>query len=144
MADAVTRTKFITPSDENFLSSPNGVVAAPDSTWFVSSIINGVIVQFDRDGTFMRKVLEPPAGETLGPKPFSTGTPLGLAIARDGTLFYADLGLVVNDQGIGPGRQTGSVRRIRFVDGEPQAPETIAKSLTFPDGLGVFSPPDGG
>jgi hypothetical protein len=144
MADAVTRTKFITPSDDNFLSSPNGVVAAPDGTWFVSSIINGVVVQFDRDGNFLRKVLEPPAGETLGPKPFSTGTPLGLAIASDGTLFYADLGLVVNDEGIGPGRETGSVRRIRFVDGEPQAPETIAKSLTFPDGLGVFSPPDGG
>jgi hypothetical protein len=140
MVDQVARTRFITPSTDNFLSSPNGVVAAPDGTWFVSSIINGVIVQFDAGGRFMRKVLEPPPGETLGPKPFSTGTPLGIDIADDGTLFYADLGLVIDQDGIGPGRQTGSVRRIRFVDGAPQAPETIADQLTFPDGLGIRPP----
>jgi hypothetical protein len=137
MADHVSREKFITPSTENFLSSPNGVVQAPDGSWFVSSIINGVIVQFQRDGTFLRKVLEPPAGETLGPQPFSTGTPLGLTVGDDGTLFYADLGLVIDEDGIGPGRQTGSVRRIRFANGAPRPPETIADGLTFPDGLGV-------
>jgi hypothetical protein len=137
MAGAVHRTKFITPSATNFLSSPNGVVHAPDGTWFVSSIINGVIAQFRADGTFLRKVLEPPAGETLGPKPYTTGTPLGLDVADDGTLLYADLGLVIDKDGIGPGHQTGTVRRIRFVNGAPQPPETIADRLTFPDGLGI-------
>jgi hypothetical protein len=138
MADEVTRDRFITPSAANFLSSPNAVARADDGSWYVSSIINGVIAQFDADGTFVRKVLEPPAGEELGAKPYSTGTPLGLAVTPDGSLFYADLGLVIDADGIGPGDATGSVRRIAFgADGAPEAPETVAKDLTFPDGLGI-------
>jgi hypothetical protein len=138
MADRVTRDRFITPSAANFLSSPNAVARAADGSWYVSSIINGVISQFDGDGTFVRKVLEPPAGEKLGAEPYSTGTPLGLAATPDGSLFYADLGLVIDEDGIGPGDGTGSVRRIAFgTDGAPEPPETIAKQLTFPDGLGV-------
>jgi sugar lactone lactonase YvrE len=136
MADVVARERFITPSEANFLSSPNAIAAAPDGSWFVSSIINGVISQFTPDGTFVRTVLAPPDGERLGARPYSTGTPLGLAVAPDGTLFYADLGLVLDD-GIGPGERTGSLRRIRFEDGEPLAPETVADGLTFPDGLGI-------
>jgi hypothetical protein len=135
-AGTVERSRFITPSDDNLLASPNGVARAPDGTWFVSSIINGVISQFEADGTFRRPVLEPPAGEELGPEPYSTGTPLGLVVAADGTLYYADLGLVIDD-GIGPGDRTGTLRRIVFDDGEPQPPETLADGLTFPDGVGI-------
>ena len=36
--------------------------------------------------------------------------------------------------------RTGSVRRIRFVDGAPQPPETMADGLAFPDGIGVYVP----
>ena len=85
-------------------------------------------------------MLQPPEGETLGAEPFSTGTPLGVAVGPDGSLYYADLGLVIDERGIGPGRGTGSVRRIRFERGEPQPPETMAADLTFPDGLGVYLP----
>ena len=33
------------------------------------------------------------------------------------------------------------MRRIAFTDDEPQAPETMATGLDFPDGIGVFVPP---
>ena len=47
---------------------------------------------------------------------------------------------MVSDDGIGPGNNTGTLRRIRFVDGEPQQPETMASGLAFPDGIGVWAP----
>ncbi|TMK65011.1 MAG: hypothetical protein E6G60_06000 [Actinobacteria bacterium] len=85
----------------------------------------------------MRTVLSPPAGESLGEKSFSTGTPLGIGVGPDGTLYYADIGIVINSQGIGPGSE-GTVRRIRFVDGEPQPPELMGRGLAFPDGIGIY------
>ncbi|MCH7646657.1 MAG: hypothetical protein IH788_05595 [Nitrospinae bacterium] len=38
----------------------------------------------------------------------------------------------------GPGSGIGTVRVIRFVDGEPQPPETIDEGLRFPDAIGVL------
>ena len=137
---AVTREVFIA-AGEHGLSTPHSIAAAPDGGFYVSSIITGVIDEYDADGAFVRTILEPPAGEELGPEPFSTGTPLGLAVAPDGTLYYADIGVVADPvNGFGPGENTGSVRAIRFVDGEPQAPETLDEGLAFPDGVGVFVP----
>jgi hypothetical protein len=140
LANHVTKTRFITPSTANSLISPNGVVGSADGTIYVSSIINGVIAAFDSKGTFERVVLQPPAGEKLGAKPYSTGTPLGLRLGPDGSLYYADLGLVKLPGKVpDTGSKAGSVRVIRFVDGTPQPPQTIASGLTFPDGLGFWS-----
>ena len=130
---------------ENDLASPHSIAPAPDGGFYVSSVINGVINEYDADGEFVRTILEPPAGEELGAEPFSTGTPLGLATGPDGSLFYADIGIVADPtDGFGPGERTGSVRVIRFLDGEPQPPDTIADDLAFPDGLGVLVPGGGG
>ena len=107
------------------------VMGSPDGTFFVSSVITGVIAEYDADGEFVRTVLEPPAGEQLGAEPFSTGTPLGLGFGPDGTLYYADLGIVIGD-GIGPGPETGTVRRIRFIDGEPQPPRSSTRASPTP------------
>jgi hypothetical protein len=64
----------------------------------------------------------------------------GIAVAADGSLFHADLGLVVPPGELpGPGPGLGSVRRVRFVRGVPQPPEPVASGLQFPDGLGVWS-----
>jgi hypothetical protein len=140
MASGVVREPFITGDAENGIATAAGVARGPDGHLFVSSVFNGVISEFDADGAFLRRVLEPPEGAALGAEPFATGTPLGLGVAPDGTLYYADLGIVITDSGIGPGPRTGTVRRIRFVDGAPQAPETMDEGLAFPDGIGIRAP----
>jgi hypothetical protein len=69
------------------------------------------------------------------------GTPLGIGVGPEGSIYYADIG-IVNDpeEGLGPGDGTGKVRRIAFVDGEPQPPEIMDEGLAFPDGIGVYVP----
>ena len=137
MADEVQRELFIEPNAK--VSTPVAVMGSPDGTFFVSGVITGVIAEYDADGSFIRTVLEPPAGEQLGAEPFSTGTPFGLGFGPDGSLYYADLGIVIGD-GIGPGPETGTVRRIGFTDGEPDAPETLDEGLDYPDGIGIYLP----
>jgi hypothetical protein len=138
MADTVTREVFITP--DNNLSTPSAIVPSPAGGWYASSVFTGVINEYDADGVFVRTILAPPEGATLGTDPYPTGSPLGLGVAPDGTLYYADIGIVITPDSIGPGSGTGKVRRIRFIDGEPQEPETIAEDLEFPDGIGIYIP----
>lgn len=138
MADTVRKEMFIA-SGENGLISPAGLAPTGNGGVYVSSVFTGVINEYDANGAFVRTVLQPPAGEQLGAQPFSTGTPLGIGVGPDGTLFYADIGLVIDGSDIGPGRGTGTVRRITFLDGQPQAPETMATGLAFPDGIGIFT-----
>ena len=59
---------------------------------------------------------------------------------RDAPIRVADIGIVVGQDGVGPGDKTGSLRRIPFVDGAPQAPQMMATPLDFPDGIGVWQP----
>jgi hypothetical protein len=138
MTEGVAREQFIDSS--NGLATPSNIVASPRGGWLVSSVFTGVINEYDADGGFVRTVLSPPEGEVLGAEPYSTGTPLGLGIAPDGTLYYADIGIVISPESIGPGNGTGKVWRLRFVDGEPQAPELMADGLAFPDGIGIYVP----
>lgn len=134
----ISPERFIDPADGN-LGIANGITAAPAGGWYVSSVFTGVINEYDTAGGFVREILRPPSGETLGTSPFSTGTPNGLATTADGTLWFADLGIVVDgDGGIGPGTDSGTVRRIRFVDGDPQAPEIVDDGLQFPDAVSVI------
>ena len=121
------------------LSAPIAIVRAPKSGFYVSSVITGVINEYDANGSFIRSVLQPPASETLGEQTFSTGTPLGVGVGPDGTIYYADIGITITADGIGPGPE-GTVRRIRFVRGEPQPPEIMGGGLAFPDGIGVYTP----
>lgn len=141
LADDVRKELWIETSADTGLATPAGLAPTPDGGLYVSSVFNGVINEYDADGNYVRTILEPPAGEVLGETTYSTGTPLGIGVAPDGTLYYADIGIVVVPGELpGPGDGTGSVRRITFVDGEAQAPETLADGLDFPDGIGVWSP----
>jgi hypothetical protein len=140
LADDVHKELFI-PAGDHLLVSPNAIVASSHGTWYVSSVFTGVINEYGKDASYLRTILQPPAGEGPGPTPISTGSPLGLGVAPDGTLFFADIGLVISSSGVGPGDKTGSVRRIRFVHGEPRPPDTMARGLAFPDGIGIFVPP---
>jgi len=136
MADSVSRQTFVTAAPP--ILTPNAMVPTGHGGFYVSSVFNGVIAEVDNDGKFARSVLTPPAGETLGTKTYSTGTPLGLGVDAEGTLYYADIGIVLSPE-VGPG-PNGSVRRIRFVDGAPQTPEVLADGLAYPDGIGIYQP----
>lgn len=143
LADRVNKTTFIA-TGERGMATPAGLAPAPDGGVYVSSVFSGVINEYGPDGAFRRNILEPPAGEQLGATPFSTGTPLGIGVESNGTLYYADIGITVTARGVGPGDKTGSVRRITFVDGTPRAPQTMATGLDFPDGIGVWNPATAG
>lgn len=146
MASGVTKELFIPTSNDTGLFSPAGLAWALDGGIFVSSVANGVINEYDADGTYRRTILAPPEGESMDEDSFSTGTPLGIGVGPDGTLYFADIGVVrtENDDGsasMGPGNGNGRLQRITFsADGEPSAPEVMDTGLAFPDGIGIFVP----
>lgn len=134
LADQISKQRFIIGSGS--LAAPSGVVQSPHGTFYVSSVINGSIIEYDAKGQLIRRVLAPVRGDVA---PYATGTPFGLGIDAAGNVYYADLGVVIDLGGdIGPGFELGTVRVIRFIDGEPQTPETIDMMLNFPDGIGIM------
>ncbi len=138
LTDHIQKKVFIVPGQHGMLT-PSGIVATPAGGYYVSSVFTGVINEYDRGGKFVRTILQPPAGDKLGAKPYSTGTPLGLGISPDGTIYYADIGIVVDPKsGVGPGSKTGTERRITFTSGKPNPPETMARGLDYPDGIGIL------
>lgn len=137
LASSIRKRLFI-PADGH-VRTPNAIAGTPQGTFLVTSVLNGVIAEYDAEGRFVRRILQPLSTERL---PFpSTGTPLGLAVDPRGTVYYADLGLVQNGLEIGPGDNRGTVRRIRFQGNIPLPPETLDEGLDFPDGVGVWIPP---
>ena len=115
------------------LATPSAITPSGKGTYYVSSVFDGKIAEYDEDGAFQRFILEPPPGLP----PYETGTPFGIGVDSEGSLYYADLGVVVGPPP-GPGDGNGTVRRITFVDGEPQDPEVMDEGLAFPDGIGVL------
>ena len=136
LADSMKREQFVAAVDP--ILTPYAMTPTGHGGFYVSSVFNGSIAEVDDNGKYVRTVLKPPEGEKLSTTTFSTGTPLGLGVGPDGTLYFADIGIVISPE-VGPGPE-GSVRRIRFVNGEPQAPEVMAKGLAYPDGIGIFQP----
>jgi hypothetical protein len=130
----------VVPQREIFrrgLATYSGLARAPNGHLYVASVATGRIDEIDLSGNVVRPILEPP--EWL--PPFSTGFPQGIAVASDGTLFYADLDLVWRGWMPGPGPD-GKIWRIRFgPGGEPLAPEMLVDGLAFPDAVSVLSPP---
>ena len=119
------------------LLTPSAIAPSGKGTYYVSSVFDGRIAEYDEDGNFIRLILD----GLPGVPPYETGTPYGIGVGPDGTLYYADLGVVVGPPP-GPGDKNGTVRRIRFVNGEPQAPEIMDQGLEFPDGIGILTVKD--
>ena len=137
MVTDAAETLFIDPADGG-LGLANGLAASPHG-WYVSGVFTGVINEYEPDGSFRREILRPPEGESILDGPYSTGTPNGIAVTDDGTIWFADLALTFREGGgIGPGAGVGTVRIIRFVDGEPQPPEIIDEGLAFPDAISII------
>lgn len=143
LADEVRRELFIGTADG--LGFPAGIVRVDDGGFYVSSQASGVINEYTAEGAFVRPIVVPPAGDELDADGFTHGSPQGLELGPDGTLYYADIGIVRTEDedffDIGPGEGTGAVRRVTFDDaGEPAEPEIMAEGLDFPDGVGVLVP----
>ena len=119
------------------LQTPFGIVQAPNGNWYVSSVLlpEPMINEYDPDGNFVRTIV---AGGT-------GGTPAGLALASDGTLYYADLAIVERPGAavpFGPAAGEGTVRRVTFDEnGTPSLPEIIGSGLNFPDAVSVVPLP---
>jgi hypothetical protein len=128
----VQRERFVGTRPLRGLLTYSGLALAPNGNLYAASVATGRIGEFDLDGNLVRLVLDP--GRWLPPYP--TGTPQGLAVDGEGSLYYADLDLVRDGLRIAPGPD-GKVWRIRFAAGEPQAPEVVLRGLEYPDGLGV-------
>lgn len=133
-AAATTAEPFILAKPGLELLTPSAIAPSGKGTFYVSSVFDGRIAEYEENGEFIRLIL----AAAPGLPPYDTGTPYGIGVGPDGTLYYADLGVVVGPPP-GPGDGNGTVRRIRFVDGEPQAPEVMDKGLAFPDGIGVLT-----
>jgi outer membrane protein assembly factor BamB len=108
-----------------------GVAEAAGGHWYVSLVVGlgesgPTVREHDEDGMFLRDLFTPGTG----------GNPAGIALDREGTIYYADLGL---DDQFRPQRGGGTVRRIVFdAEGNPSPPVIFADGLTFPDGVAVF------
>lgn len=141
MADEVHRELVLGPG-ENGILSPAGIDHSPAGGYYLASVATGIINEYDADWNFVRTILAPPEGSAIGAdESLPTGTPLGIGVTPDGTIYYADIG-IVNDpeDGLGPGPGTGKVRRIR-IDGDTIGePEVVNEDLAFPDGIGVYVP----
>lgn len=132
LADSVAVEQFIANSN---VPTATGIARAANGNWYVSSVLNGVIAEFDPNGTFVRRVLSPPRPGLPSP----TGNPQGLVVDPEGDIFYTDLQLQIGGGGIGPGRN-GKVRWIDLdAEGEPAPPVIIRQNLAFPDALGIIA-----
>jgi hypothetical protein len=146
MASAVDKELFIGTSEESGVAFPAGLAWTLDGGIYVSSVANGVIAEYTADGEYVRTILAAPEGESIDEDSMSTGTPLGIGVGPDGTLYFADIGVVrtVDEDGVasmGPGDGNGEVQRITFdATGAPQPPEVMASNLDYPDGIGIFVP----
>lgn len=134
MADAVDRSLFI-PADEHALT-PNALAVGPDGNFYVASAFTGTIARYGPDGAFVDTVVTPLAGVTLGDTARASGSPFGLAVTDDGTIYWADLGLGLDDGGVGPLDGQGTVRR----SGTSGGTAVMDEGLDFPDGIGIYRP----
>ncbi|MBX3028432.1 hypothetical protein KF840_26360 [bacterium] len=139
LADTIRKERVLAAPDHG-LATPSGIAAGPNGHFFVASVLSGVINEYDANWQYVQTVLRPAAGDRISTTtPYATGTPLGITVGKDGTLYYADIGIIIRPTGPGPGNHLGTLRRITFNrDGTPNPPETIADNLQFPDGLGLW------
>jgi hypothetical protein len=140
LAIGVVHSAWLQDATAAGLTRPAAIVRVRSGEFYVSSPRTGVIAEIDANGRLVRRVLVPPPGAAIGRHPFVTGSPMGLGVAPNGTLYYADSGLVERGTALVAGIRTGTIRRITFANGKPQPPEVVDTGLESPDGIGVWIP----
>jgi hypothetical protein len=135
-ADGVRRETFAWARPASGLLTYSGLAFAPNGNLYAASVATGRIGEFDPEGRLVRLVLAPDGWLP----PFATGSPLGLAVDREGRLYYADLALRFAGGRLGPG-PGGRVWRIAFPGGPRAAPAEVLGDLEYPDGVGILEGP---
>jgi hypothetical protein len=135
-----TRREPLIPAGADGLTSPTGIAGGPEGTLVVSSTAAGTIDEYDANGVFLRTLLRPPSDDPTRPGPPPTGTPLGLAVDPDGTVWYADAGWVPAGDGFTALPGAGSLRRLTPPTRGGPAPETVARGLDRPTGVTLLVP----
>jgi hypothetical protein len=132
----VTRTVFIQGGPQQL--TPSAIVASGHGTYYVSSVFDGNVAEYSPRGAFMGYVVGgTPTGQLTGllPEPLAVGTPYGLGVTPDGSVWYADIGVVGN----GPNRP-GRVMRVTPSGAPlPSLATIVDDGLAFPDGIGVLT-----
>ena len=109
-----------------------GLAKAKNGNLYVGQVLAGVIEEYDFGSDPLRAPVRTIVPQPPGWAADYTGTPQGLAVGADGTLYYADLDIQPN---FTPG-DDGKFWRVRFdAKGNPQPPEAILTGLDFPDGV---------
>jgi hypothetical protein len=124
------------PSLEVFIQDsglpfPAGIARDPASCgWAVCNLIGGTaaVAWFKNYGA------RDPA---KGPLPPGTYNPYGVAVARNGDLYFVDIHLESGPGGIGPGDQAGCVFKVTFAHGTPSLLQPIATGLNFPTSVTI-------
>jgi hypothetical protein len=148
LLDAGRVTKSLFLLDPVNTPTPNAIISDGQGGYYVSSVFNGVIAQYDARGLFQRRVLGP--APTDGPIPplladgvDDSPTPLGIGLAPDGRLWFADIAIGASDpQSIGPVDGRGTVRWVDTKTADPlglSGSTTVDHGLDYPDGIGILT-----
>jgi hypothetical protein len=135
--------------------TPSALAEAPNGNLYMSSVFDGVISEWTLVDTPLgsqwvhaRNLIGPPAGTPVAQfgdsfgsfvPPLDTeltnGTPFGIGVGPDGTVYYADIGIAL----AAPMPAAGDVYAIAFDDaGNPLPPQKLnTTGQEFPDGIGV-------
>jgi sugar lactone lactonase YvrE len=131
LADQVKREIFARAHPLKGLVTYSGLAFAKNGNLYAASVATGRIGELTPDGDVVRLILDP--GRYL--PPYRTGTPQGVTVDADGTVYYADLDLTT---GLSPEPgPNGKVWRIRFANDEPLPPEIVLQGLAYPDGVAI-------
>ncbi len=135
MAVGITRETFLNSLAGGPVAFYTGLTISPWNTLVAASVVNGLILEYDLEGQFLRTLLEPATSDP----PIPTGHPQDVVFDRAGNLYYSDLDLHGTLPDVSPGPD-GKLWRIRFdpETEDPRAPELVKAGLAFPDGLGVL------
>ena len=72
-----------------------------------------------------------------GPLPLGPYNPYGVAVARNGDIYFVDIHLVAGPGGFGPADNGGGVFKVTFDQGMPSLPQPIATGLNFPTSVTI-------
>jgi hypothetical protein len=129
----VQRKVFIQGGSQGFQQVPSGIARDPSCRcWAVTSVVGSpAIAWYKDDGS-------PYAGK--GPVPAGDYSPFGIAVAPDGTTYFADIHVQPCSQGFCTTDGQAAIYKVTFTNGVPNPPAAVGTGYSFPVGVTVCVP----